>query len=293
MPERASEMPERAPGKRGGRGSRSRRRPPEHRQSEHRQPGHGPPEPTAVPPSSSLLSDEPAALELLAAGELEVEGRLVVASNATLYCTVRAPGKVAACVYKPVMGERPLWDFPPGTLAAREVAAYAVSRTGGWNIVPPTVMREGPFGPGMCQLWVDADAGTDLVQLARSRSNAKLRDMAVFDAVVNNADRKIGHLLPVSDGRLYGCDHGVCFGEEYKLRTVLWQWRGQRLPERAMAALTKLRGDLDDGTLAEELTGLLSDDELRATRDRVDLLIEHRVHPYPPENWPAVPWPPV
>jgi uncharacterized repeat protein (TIGR03843 family) len=293
MGERASEMPERAPGKRGGRGSRSRRRSPEHRQSERRQPGHGPPEPTAVPPSGSLLSDEPAALELLAAGELEVEGRLVVASNATLYCTVRAPGKAAACVYKPVMGERPLWDFPPGTLAAREVAAYAVSRAGGWNIVPPTVMREGPFGPGMCQLWVDADTGTDLVQLARSRSNAKLRDMAVFDAVVNNADRKIGHLLPVDDGRLYGCDHGVCFGEEYKLRTVLWQWRGQRLPERSMAALTRLRGDLDGGKLAEELGGLLSGDELRATRDRVDLLIEHRVHPYPPENWPAVPWPPV
>jgi uncharacterized repeat protein (TIGR03843 family) len=303
MPERAPEMPERAPGKRGGRGPRSRRRSSEHRQGEHRQaerkpgdggqPGGGPRGLPEVPPSDSLLADEPAALELLAGGELEVEGRLVVASNATLYCTVRAPGKVAACVYKPVMGERPLWDFPPGTLAAREVAAYAVSRAGGWNIVPPTVMREGPFGRGMCQLWVDADDGTDLVQLARSRSNARLRDMAVFDAVVNNADRKIGHLLPVGDGRLYGCDHGVCFGEEYKLRTVLWQWRGQRLPDRAVTALTRLRGDLAGGQLEGELAGLLSTDELRATRDRVDLLIEHRVHPYPPENWPAVPWPPV
>jgi hypothetical protein len=196
-------------------------------------------------------------------------------------------------VYKPVTGERPLWDFPPGTLAAREVAAYAVSRAAGWNIVPPTVMREGPFGVGMCQLWIDADTSTDLVALARSRSNAKLRDMAVFDAVVNNADRKIGHLLPVSDGRLFGCDHGVCFGEEYKLRTVLWQWRGQRLPERCMSALGRLRDELADGELAVELSGLLSTDEMRATRDRVDLLIQHRVHPYPPENWPAVPWPPV
>jgi uncharacterized repeat protein (TIGR03843 family) len=145
----------------------------------------------------------------------------------------------------------------------------------------------------MCQLWIDADTGTDLVQLARSRSNAKLRDMAVFDAVVNNADRKIGHLLPISDGRLFGCDHGVCFGEEYKLRTVLWQWRGQRLPERSVSALNTLRDNLAAGGLADEMSGLLSGDELRATRDRVDLLIQHRVHPYPPENWPAVPWPPV
>jgi hypothetical protein len=210
-----------------------------------------------------------------------------------LYCTVTLAGAAAACVYKPVAGERPLWDFPPGTLAAREVAAYAVSRAAGWHIVPPTVMRDGPFGPGMCQLWIDADPGTDLVALARSRGDARLRDMAVFDAVVNNADRKIGHLLPVSDGRLYGCDHGVCFGEEYKLRTVLWQWRGQKLPDRSLAALAKLRGELASGPLAEELAGLLSADELRATRDRVDLLIRHRVHPYPPENWPAVPWPPV
>jgi hypothetical protein len=206
---------------------------------------------------------------------------------------VQLAGRSAACVYKPVAGERPLWDFPPGTLAAREVAAYAVSRASGWDIVPPTVMRDGPFGPGMCQLWIEADEGADLVALARSRSHAQLRDMAVFDAVVNNADRKIGHLLPVSDGRLYGCDHGVCFGEEYKLRTVLWQWRGQRLPERAVDALARLKVDLAGGPLAGELAALLSAGEIRATRDRVDLLLRHRVHPYPPENWPAVPWPPV
>jgi uncharacterized repeat protein (TIGR03843 family) len=154
-------------------------------------------------------------------------------------------------------------------------------------------MRDGPFGPGMCQLWIEADAGADLVALARSRSHAQLRDMAVLDAVVNNADRKIGHLLPVSDGRLYGCDHGVCFGEEYKLRTVLWQWRGQQLPERALGALATLKSELGGGRLAGELAGLLAAAEIRATRDRVQLLLKHRVHPYPPENWPAVPWPPV
>jgi len=230
---------------------------------------------------------------LLSEGNLKVEGRLVAASNATMYCTVRLRGQTAACVYKPVAGERPLWDFPLGTLAGREVAAYSVSRAAGWHLVPPTVMRDGPFGPGMCQLWIDADADTDLVALARSRDQPKLRDMAVFDAVVNNADRKIGHLLPVTEGRLYGCDHGVCFGEEYKLRTVLWQWRGQKLPGRALTALATLERELDGGPLATELEDLLSAAEVAATRARVQLLIKHRVHPFPPENWPAVPWPPV
>jgi hypothetical protein len=244
------------------------------------------------PPQAGPFDDGPA-LELLTDGSLKVEGRLVAASNATLYCTIRLRDQTAACVYKPVAGERPLWDFPLGTLAGREVAAYAVSRAAGWNLVPPTVMRDGPYGPGMCQLWIDADSGTDLVALSRSRDQPKLRDMAVFDAVVNNADRKIGHLLPVGDGRLYGCDHGVCFGEEYKLRTVLWQWRGQKLPGRALTALGKLKQELSTGSLADKLRELLSRDEIAATLSRVDLLIEHRVHPYPPENWPAVPWPPV
>ena len=159
-----------------------------------------------------------------------MEGRLVDASNATLYCTVKSHGTEATCVYKPVAGERPLWDFPDGTLAGREVAAYAVSRAAGWNFVPPTVLRDGPYGPGMCQLWIDLDASADLIALARRTDYPPLREMAVFDAVINNADRKIGHLLPDADGHLYGCDHGICFAEEYKLRTVLWQWRGKPLP---------------------------------------------------------------
>ncbi len=175
---------------------------------------------------------EQAALDLLASGKLEIEGRLVDASNATLYCTIRTNGRnpktakargsggQVACVYKPIAGERPLWDFPMGTLAGREVAAYAVSRAAGWDVVPPTVMRDGPFGPGMCQLWIESDETVDVIALARSHDNAALRCMAVFDAVVNNADRKIGHLLPDRDGNLFGCDHGVCFSEDYKLRTV-------------------------------------------------------------------------
>ena len=154
-------------------------------------------------------------------------------------------------------------------------------------------MRDGPYGPGMCQLWIDADASTDLVALARSEDNPRLREMAVFDAVVNNADRKIGHLLPLPDGRLYGCDHGVCFGEEYKLRTVLWQWRGLELPPAALAALGRLEEEMAQGSLGRQLRALLSPAEVSATRKRVQLLRKHGVHPYPPENWPAVPWPPV
>ena len=270
---------------------------------------------------------EQATLDLLATGELEVVGRLVDASNATLYCTITPPGgsggagspsqggsggmgppgkrsrgglggivppdNRVACVYKPIAGERPLWDFPVGTLAGREVAAYVVSRASGWDVVPPTVLRDGPFGPGMCQLWIDHDAGLDLIALSRRTDHAGLRDMAVFDAVVNNADRKIGHLLPVADGHLYGCDHGVCFAEDYKLRTVLWQWRGKTLPRRSVEALRRLNAQLTDGGLEAELSSLLSASEIAATKVRIETLLKPRVHPYPPADWPAVPWPPV
>jgi hypothetical protein len=265
------------------------------------------------------LGGEQAALDLLATGKLEVKGRLVDASNATLYCTIgigvgvggREPKtakgakgaknannaesakNAIACVYKPIAGERPLWDFPIGSLAGREVAAYAVSRAAGWDVVPPTVMRDGPFGPGMCQLWIDHDPEMDLIALSRRTDHAGLRDMAVFDAVVNNADRKIGHLLPVADGHLYGCDHGVCFAEDYKLRTVLWQWRGKTLPRRSVEALRRLNAQLTEGSLARELAGLLTASEIDATRGRIETLLEHRVHPYPPADWPAVPWPPI
>jgi len=155
------------------------------------------------------------------------------------------------------------------------------------------VFRDGPFGPGMCQLWIHADEAVDIIALARRTDHAALRDMAVFDAVVNNADRKIGHLLPTPDGHLYGCDHGVCFGSEYKLRTVLWQWRGRSLPGRSMAALRRLDACFSSGTLTGDLSGWLTAEEVTATRQRLELLLKHQVHPYPPEDWPAVPWPPV
>ncbi|MEU5880799.1 SCO1664 family protein [Spirillospora sp. NPDC047279] len=236
--------------------------------------------------------DVEGAERLLLRGRLNVEGRLVQASNATLYCSVEGEGLQAACVYKPVAGERPLWDFPDGTLADREVAAYAVSEATGWQIVPPTVHRDGPYGPGMVQLWVEPDSDIDLVALSRS-GDEPIRRMSVFDAIVNNADRKIGHLLPPGDGHVYGCDHGVCFSVEYKLRTVLWQWRGKALTDEALEGLARVEEGMRAGTLGDRLRELLTADEVDATRRRVELMLKHRIHPYPPEDWPAIPWPPL
>jgi hypothetical protein len=232
--------------------------------------------------SEGALVDVEDTLRLLRDGELSVEGRLYDASNATLYCTATLDGVTVACVHKPIAGERPLWDFPDGTLAYREVAAYVVSTATGWDIVPPTVLREGPFGPGMCQLWIDIDEQVDLAALARS-DHPQLRRMAVFDAVVNNSDRKGGHLLPTPDGHIYGIDHGVCFSVDDKLRTLLWRWRGKRL--------SGLRAQLE-GDLGEALSQLLHRDEVLATIARVDRLLTTRRHPMPSQDWPAVPWPP-
>lgn len=229
-------------------------------------------------------------LRLLRSGELSVEGRLVDASNATLYCSVTLDSVAAACVYKPIAGERPLWDFPNGTLAGREVAAYLVSEASGWDLVPPTVMRDGPYGPGMCQLWIDIDESVDLAALVRSPLE-QLRRMSVFDAVINNADRKGGHLLPTPDGHIYGVDHGVCFSVEDKLRTLLWGWRGEPLTDEAVDVLTGLRLDLDD-RLGEELEELLTVSEVRATKKRVARLLSTGKHPQPGGDWPPMPWPP-
>jgi uncharacterized repeat protein (TIGR03843 family) len=246
-------------------------------------------EPTKKGQPLSAVLDHAQALHLLCNGELEIEGRLVDASNATLYCGVTLDGLIAACVYKPIQGERPLWDFPDGTLAGREVAAYVVSVATGWDLVPPTVMRDGPFGPGMCQLWIDVDENVDLAALARS-DHPDLRRMAVFDAVVNNADRKGGHLLPLG-GRVRGVDHGVCFSAEDKLRTLLWQWRGLPLTEEAVAVLSRLRAELE-GALADSLHEHLTRREVLATVRRVDRMLTAGVHPEPSEDWPAIPWPP-
>lgn len=237
------------------------------------------------------------ALDLLRDGELSVVGRLYASSNNAMLCLVTRRGAdpesglVATCVYKPVIGERPLADFPDGTLARREVAAFETSRATGWDIVPPTVLREGPFGEGMVQLWIRTDEAVDAVGLV-VESDPRLRRIAVFDAAVNNTDRKAGHLLPVPGGHVYGVDHGVTFSPVPKLRTVLWGWRGEPFTEDEAGVLRALRGGLH-GSLGAVLRGLLDPIEISATSRRIDRLLEAGVFPHPDPRRPALPWPPV
>jgi uncharacterized repeat protein (TIGR03843 family) len=243
--------------------------------------------------------DRAIALDLLRSGELIVVGRLLAASNATFYCVVSGDVPAggndgervsASCVYKPVKGERPLYDFPDGTLACREVAAHAVSRAIGWDLIPPTVMRDGPFGEGMVQLWMEVDEGADIAALIAS-DNVQLRRIAVLDVVMNNADRKGGHLLPLPDGRILGIDNGLCFAVEPKLRTLLWRWRGKPLTDEERIALTNLKDRLQSD-LKDELEALLSNAELEATSERIDNLLSRGRLPRPDPNRPAIPWPP-
>ncbi|MCD9877630.1 SCO1664 family protein [Streptomyces guryensis] len=273
--------------------------------------------PERIPPRS-VTSDEPLA-DLLTHGELTVRGRIREASNAALYCTISHDGREAACIYKPVAGERPLWDFPDGNLARREVAAYEVSEATGWGLVPPTVLREGPYGEGMVQLWMEVSPEAELLALVDGEEpepgwkaigfaevgegktallvhadDGRLRRLAVLDAVINNADRKGGHLLPTADGRLYAIDHGVTFNTENKLRTLLWGWAGEPLDPEAVDVLKALQEALAaQGALATRLAALITDAELDATRARVAVLLESGKHPEPSGEWPAIPWPPV
>ena len=240
--------------------------------------------------------DDATALRLLQVGEISVIGRLLSASNGTFFCLVHGPNVgqggalTATCVYKPIRGERPLIDFPDGSLACRELAAYSVSVATGWNIVPPTVIRDGPLGPGMVQLWVEVDPSVDVVELARL-DLPELRRIAVLDAVLNNADRKGGHLLPLPGGRVLAIDNGLCFSVEPKLRTILWRWRGDRFNEDEIAVLQRLRAALASG-LGAELGELLAPAEVRATIGRIDGLLSRGRFPLPDRNRPAIPWPP-
>lgn len=253
--------------------------------------------------------------EALTSADLVVEGQLATASNATLRCLAALPdGRSLRCVYKPVAGERPLWDFPDGSLAAREVATALVDRALGWELVPPTLWREGgPAGAGMCQAWIDhTDApigievvvpakvpdgwlriieGTDAddrpVVLAHA-NDARLRRLAVLDAIVNNADRKGGHVLVDALGRLRGIDHGVTFHVEDKLRTVLWGWAGDPLDPEHVEALESLVGN---GPLMDRLSELVTDDEIEMMQTRIAVMLAEGAYPLPSPDWPSIPWP--
>jgi len=228
-------------------------------------------------------------IDHLLSGTLEVTGRLVDASNATLYGECTFNDEKMAVIYKPIAGERPLWDFPDGNLAQREYAAFLVSEYSGWKVVPPTVLREGPFGLGMVQKWIDIDESIDLAMYYRE-DNENLRRMALFDAVINNTDRKIGHLLPVDDGTLLGCDHGVTFHEDDKLRTVIWQFAMCELTDEEIKTLGDLVASLQENSA--EILQLITEIEFFALITRINRLIDSGSFPSPSEDWPAVPWPP-
>lgn len=248
----------------------------------------------------------------LQSGELEILGRITTASNATFLGSIGG----TKVVYKPVAGERPLWDFPDGVLAGREVAAYLVSEAFGWNVVPRTWLRDGPAGEGMVQLWQEYDPEQDPVDLVRSdevpddgwrhvfdgsdendhavslihEDSPALRRMAVFDIVANNADRKGAHVLPMADGHRFGCDHGLTFHVEHKLRTVLWGWIGDALTPDELAGIARVRAALD-GPLGEALTPLLTEYEIAALARRCARLSTKARFPGPRGEMPAVPWP--
>lgn len=234
-------------------------------------------------------------LDDLTQGDLEVVGQLIDASNGSLLCRLGDGDENSAgplVIYKPRAGERPLWDFPDGTLSQREVAAYVVAQTLGWTIVPPTVWREGPVGPGMAQLWIDVDESVDPVALIQSDHDA-LRRIAVFDALINNGDRKGGHLLPTVDGTIWGIDHGVSFAVDDKLRTVLWQWRGAQIPAQLIADLRSWLDRVQAGnSQVAVLSELLSPDEMEVLVERGERLVADGRHPQPSPDWPAIPWPP-
>lgn len=252
-------------------------------------------------PPSSLLE-----------GELTLHGRIMPASNATFLGEVDG----VKVVYKPRSGERPLWDFPGGDLADREVASWVVSEALGWDVVPLTFLRDGPHGEGMVQVWQEPDdeqAAVDIVLEGRvpdgwrhvfdgvdghdravsliHEDSDPLRRMAVFDVLVNNADRKGGHVLPMPGGHRYGVDHGVTFHVENKLRTVLWGWLGEPLTEAETVAVAGLRDDLA-GSLGDLLGALVTAREVDALRRRCDRLLRQGTLPSPSGEWPSIPWPP-
>jgi len=273
-------------------------------------------------PAPSTQEETARVLDVLTFGEIEIEGRLVDASNLALRGQLDLGDNRARVIYKPVQGERPLWDFPDGTLAEREAAAFALSAVGGWNLVPPTVLRDGPMGLGSVQLWIDAAEGgtqslVDVLTPAELGSGwlpvfeAQLADgtpvvvahadrpdlasAAVLDVVINNADRKGSHLVLDEQGSLWGFDHGVSFHVDPKLRSVLWGWGGEPLPEAELSRLEALAGWLSTplGPLSRTLQNLLTPDEVEATGRRVADLLATGRFPTPHGRGPAVPWPPL
>lgn len=233
-------------------------------------------------------------LVLLAKGELETQGLMPWSSNYTILARVVHEEREALAVYKPRRGERPLWDFPRGTLCQREMAAFLVSDLLGWNLVPPTVLRDGPYGIGSVQLYIDSDPDAHLFTMQRETGfEFEIERLAAFDIVINNADRKSGHCLKGNDGRLWAIDHGIAFHAEQKLRTVLWDYAGSPIRSNILRDLETLQESvLANDPAIRTLESLLLPDEAHAFRRRLKRLIDSGKYPNPGSNR-SVPWPPV
>lgn len=227
-------------------------------------------------------------LDRLRAGEVELIERMPWSSNATFLACVSDGADQTLVIYKPRRGERPLWDFEPGTLCTREVAAFEVSEAFRWSIVPPTVLRDGPFGEGMVQLFVEHDPDEHFLEL-RSDHGDRFQEVAAFDIVINNADRKSGHCIVDRRGHVWGIDHGVSFHEHPKLRTVIWDYSGEPLPDGVAEGLAHLDEAWGDG-LRGRLAELLSPHEIEAARTRAEKLAADGAFPPPRGDYPY-PWP--
>jgi uncharacterized repeat protein (TIGR03843 family) len=243
-----------------------------------------------MPQAQRPRQEVTAAIEVLNCGPVEVLGRMPWASNQTFLAKVAWRDQDVLVVYKPRLGERPLWDFPRGTLCQRELAAYEVSQALGWAIVPPTVLREGPLGEGMIQLFVDHDPEQHYFTLQGAHAD-RFRQFALFDVVANNADRKAGHCLLATDGHIWGIDHGVTFHPAIKLRTVIWDYQDEPVPGELLGDLARL-GDALDGPLGLRLSQLLSRREVDGARARLEWLLTNRRFPEPVTEYPY-PWPMV
>ena len=229
--------------------------------------------------------------DILATGEIEIAGRFMWGSNYTFLAEVKSSDVTIAVVYKPSHGERPLWDFPRASLAAREVAAYLTSQSLGWNLVPPTVLREdGPAGSGSLQLFVDADVEHHYFTFSEDEKQ-QLRHVALFDVLINNADRKGGHVLMSPDGHIWSIDHGVCFHQDDKLRTVIWDFACEPIPEELLADARVFQEILsNDHSLKRKYLDLISEVEFKALINRTQRVLEERLFPEPISDRPY-PWP--
>lgn len=232
-------------------------------------------------------------VQLLQTGTMEMEGLVSWGSNYTFLVRVCGPSEEVNAVYKPRKGERPLWDFPPGTLCLREQAAFLTSEALQWRLVPATVLRDGPHGWGSVQLFVKHDPDEHYFTF-QGHYRDQLQRVVLFDLLVNNADRKGGHLLLDDEEHLWSIDHGICFHSDYKLRTVIWEFAGDPIPLHLMDDLQRFHGELDDGTgtNVKKLQQLLTEREMAALQERLARLI---AQPYFPQPGPGrhYPWPPV